>query len=224
MVRTDGAILEIGTISASTVAASIGQAVKKSGRTTGLTRSTVSGLNATISVQYENECAGGAAFTKTFTGQIVDREQPQQVPGRRRLRVADGAGRHDQPEGGRPAVRRQHDHGDRQPDRPGAELPRRHDGRAVIAARGRTSTLPGSDESFTPRAPALAGRVLSLQACRQRRTARLEFVPMMNLTRRPAVLIVLGSEDSRLAAKARTARHAAPHLPVCRWAILPCTA
>ncbi len=71
MVRTDGAILEIGTISATTVSASIGQAVKKSGRTTGLTRSSISGLNATISVQYENECAGGVAFTKTFTGQIV---------------------------------------------------------------------------------------------------------------------------------------------------------
>jgi hypothetical protein len=31
----------------------------------------VSGLNATISVAYDNECAGGSAFTKTFTGQIV---------------------------------------------------------------------------------------------------------------------------------------------------------
>lgn len=71
MVRTDGAILEVGTISATTIAASINQAVKKSGRTTGLTRSTVSGLNATISVAYENECAGGSAFTKTFTGQIL---------------------------------------------------------------------------------------------------------------------------------------------------------
>ena len=50
---------------------SINQDVKKSGRTTGLTRSKVTGLNATISVQYENECAGGVAFTKTFTGQIV---------------------------------------------------------------------------------------------------------------------------------------------------------
>ncbi len=70
-VRTDGAILEIGTISRSTVGASINQAVKKSGRTTGLTRSSVSGLNATISVTYDNECAGGIAFTKTFTGQIV---------------------------------------------------------------------------------------------------------------------------------------------------------
>jgi hypothetical protein len=70
-VRTDGSILEVGTISASTVGASVGQAVKKSGRTTGLSRSTISGLNATVSVQYENECAGGNAFTKTFTGQIV---------------------------------------------------------------------------------------------------------------------------------------------------------
>ena len=70
MVRTDGAILEVGTISGQTIAAALNQAVKKSGRTTGLTRSKVSGLNATVSVAYENECAGSAAFTKTFTGQI----------------------------------------------------------------------------------------------------------------------------------------------------------
>lgn len=73
MVNSSGAILEIGTISNQTIAASLNQAVKKSGRTTGLTRSTVTGLNATISVAYDNECAGGAAFTKTFTGQIVVR-------------------------------------------------------------------------------------------------------------------------------------------------------
>lgn len=71
MVSADGAILEIGTISSQTVSASIRQAVKKSGRTTGLTKSKVSGLNATVSVTYENECAGGTAFTKTFTGQIM---------------------------------------------------------------------------------------------------------------------------------------------------------
>ena len=70
-VRTDGSILEIGTISKTTAAAFINQPVKKSGRTTGLSRSTVSGLNATISVTYDNECAGGTAFTKTYTGQIV---------------------------------------------------------------------------------------------------------------------------------------------------------
>jgi hypothetical protein len=71
MVHTNGAILEIGVISSQTVAATLNKAVKKSGRTTNLTRSKISGLNATIRVAYENECAGGAAFTKTFTGQIV---------------------------------------------------------------------------------------------------------------------------------------------------------
>jgi hypothetical protein len=71
MVQPEGAILEIGTISGRTVEASLNQAVKKSGRTTGLTRSKVSGLNATVSVAYDNECAGGSAFTKTFTGQIL---------------------------------------------------------------------------------------------------------------------------------------------------------
>ncbi len=71
MVRDDGAILEVGVLSSSTIAASVGQLVKKSGRTTGLTRSYVSGLNGTVSIAYENECAGGDAFTKTFTGQIL---------------------------------------------------------------------------------------------------------------------------------------------------------
>src|SRR5438876_3360689 len=70
-VRTNGAILEIGTISKTTLAASLNLAVKKSGRTTGLSHSSISGLNATIRVIYDNECAGSTAFTKTFTGQIV---------------------------------------------------------------------------------------------------------------------------------------------------------
>ncbi len=71
MVDPSGAILEIGTLSSQTVAAFVNQAVKKSGRTTGLGRSKVSGLNATVSIAYEDECAGGSAFTKTFTGQII---------------------------------------------------------------------------------------------------------------------------------------------------------
>ncbi len=74
MVRTDGAILEIGTISSQTVAAAVGMAVKKSGRTTGLSRSTIIGLNATVNVGYETECAG-TAFVKQFTGQIVVRNR-----------------------------------------------------------------------------------------------------------------------------------------------------
>jgi hypothetical protein len=70
MVRTDGAILGIGTISHYITAASLNQHVKKSGRTTGLTRSTVSGLNATVRVSFTNECHG-TSYNKTFSGQIV---------------------------------------------------------------------------------------------------------------------------------------------------------
>ncbi len=71
MVDETGAILNIGTISSSTVGAFIGQAIKKMGRTTGLSRGEVDGLNATVSITYSNECAGGTAFTKTFYGQVV---------------------------------------------------------------------------------------------------------------------------------------------------------
>jgi len=70
MVRTDGSILGIGTISHSTIAASLNQNVKKSGRTTGTTHSHISGLNATVQVAYTNECNGGTYY-KTFSGQIV---------------------------------------------------------------------------------------------------------------------------------------------------------
>lgn len=75
MVETDGAILEVGPPSNSTVAAAVGQRVKKSGRTTGLTRSAVSGLFARVSVAYEDECAGQAAFTKEYTDQILVRNR-----------------------------------------------------------------------------------------------------------------------------------------------------
>ena len=70
MVRTDGAILGIGTISHNTSAASLNQHVKKSGRTSGLTHSHVSGLNATVRVAFTNECNGGTYY-KNFSGQIV---------------------------------------------------------------------------------------------------------------------------------------------------------
>lgn len=69
--RVSSQILEVGSISSSTIGASLNQAVKKSGRTTGLTRSKVSGLNATVNIQYDNECAGGNSFVQQFTGQIV---------------------------------------------------------------------------------------------------------------------------------------------------------
>lgn len=69
-VRADGAILEIGPVANTTAQAFVGQAVKKSGRTTGLSRSSVSALNATINVGYTDECAGNS-FTVQYQGQIM---------------------------------------------------------------------------------------------------------------------------------------------------------
>ena len=69
-VKTTGEILNIGTIANTTAQPFVGQRVKKSGRTTGLTSSSVSSLNATITVGYSDECAGGS-YSKTFTGQVI---------------------------------------------------------------------------------------------------------------------------------------------------------
>ena len=70
MVDTSGSILEIGKISSTPVAAFVGQKVKKSGRTSGLTRGAVTGLHATITVGYTDEC-GGNEFDSTFHDQIL---------------------------------------------------------------------------------------------------------------------------------------------------------
>jgi len=74
MVSADGAILEIGPISSIPNAAAPGQGVKKSGRTTGLTKSQVDSINATVTVQYDDE-PHGKAFTRTFTGQVLVRNR-----------------------------------------------------------------------------------------------------------------------------------------------------
>ncbi len=71
MVDPGGAILEIGRVSQTTVEPTLNLRVKKSGRTTGLTRSRISGINATVSISYNTECAGPARGTATFTNQIV---------------------------------------------------------------------------------------------------------------------------------------------------------
>jgi len=71
MVDATGAILNVGTISASTRTPSVGVAVKKMGRTTGLTRSSITAINGAFSIQYENECAGGSSFVQSYQNQIV---------------------------------------------------------------------------------------------------------------------------------------------------------
>jgi hypothetical protein len=70
MVDPEGSILEIGEISATTLEAYVGLAIKKSGRTTGLTRGTVSSINGNFNVGGTDECAGEST-TEYFTGQIV---------------------------------------------------------------------------------------------------------------------------------------------------------
>ena len=56
--------------SSTTVAPSVGLAVAKSGRTTGLTCSTVDAINETVSVDYDSSCGGAKAFTSTFSNQV----------------------------------------------------------------------------------------------------------------------------------------------------------
>ncbi|HUV37306.1 MAG TPA: hypothetical protein VMX58_10245 [Patescibacteria group bacterium] len=70
MVDPEGSILEIGVISSETMEAYVGLEVKKSGRTTGLTRGTVSAINGNFNVYGEDEC-GGNQTIEYFTGQIV---------------------------------------------------------------------------------------------------------------------------------------------------------
>ena len=62
-------ILEIGTVSPTTLDATVGLAVRKSGRTTGLTQGEVSAVDVTVDVQYTKECNKGRQ-TARFVGQI----------------------------------------------------------------------------------------------------------------------------------------------------------
>lgn len=70
-VSSDGAILGIGSVSAETAAASVGQSVQKSGRTTGHTFGSVSAIDVTIDVGYSAECGGAANQKARFVNQIL---------------------------------------------------------------------------------------------------------------------------------------------------------
>lgn len=70
-VDPSGSILRIGQLANVTLPASVGLNVKKSGRTTGFTRSSIAFIGATINVEYENECAGESRGVASFTDQIV---------------------------------------------------------------------------------------------------------------------------------------------------------
>ena len=66
-----GAIEDIGVISRAVVAPTVGMSVAKSGRTTGFTTGTISSINTSVNVQYQQRCGGGKKFTVGYTNQIV---------------------------------------------------------------------------------------------------------------------------------------------------------
>src|SRR6478609_2471782 len=81
-VDLSGNILDLGPVGTTSIAAappsatigvpSLGQAVGKSGRTTGLTCSNIQSLNLTILVNYDSVCgAASPAFTAYFTNQVT---------------------------------------------------------------------------------------------------------------------------------------------------------
>jgi hypothetical protein len=84
-VDTSGTILDLGAQSSSSIAAappsstlavpatvlSTNERVAKSGRSSGLTCSTLQSVNTTVSVDYDVACGGAKAFTSTFSNQVI---------------------------------------------------------------------------------------------------------------------------------------------------------
>lgn len=82
-VDTSGSILELGTASSTpnvpnpappastTVAPAVSMGVAKAGRSSGLTCSTISQVNALINISYSTSCSGGTTFYVQFDNQIV---------------------------------------------------------------------------------------------------------------------------------------------------------
>jgi hypothetical protein len=84
-VDTSGAILDLGAAGSTSIAAappsttvanpgtvlSTNEGVAKSGRSTGLTCSTLSSISTLVSVDYDSSCGGAKAFTATFSNQVI---------------------------------------------------------------------------------------------------------------------------------------------------------
>ena len=77
-VDSSGSILDLGTNPgdpeppAGTLAtAAMGMAVAKSGRSSGLTCSSVQTINTSVRIDYQTSCNGGTTFTVTFNNQVV---------------------------------------------------------------------------------------------------------------------------------------------------------
>jgi len=82
-VDTSGSILSLGATATGNIpdagpphqgvgiAARIGESVAKSGRTSGLSCSTIAATNLSTTVTYQTQCNGGSGFNVTYTNQVV---------------------------------------------------------------------------------------------------------------------------------------------------------
>ena len=68
---SSGFIEDIGVPGNTIQAPTVGLSVAKSGRTTGFTTGSISSINTSLSVQYQQRCGGGKKFTVSFTNQVV---------------------------------------------------------------------------------------------------------------------------------------------------------
>jgi hypothetical protein len=69
-VDSNGGILDIGEVSSAIASAELGQAVQKSGRTTGQTKGIVTAIDVTVDVGYSKECGGVSNQIARFKNQI----------------------------------------------------------------------------------------------------------------------------------------------------------
>ena len=70
VVNTSGLILDIGQVSTSTIAPILGAQVKKSGRTTGLTKGKIAVINLAVNISYNVECGIGSQVAR-FVNQFA---------------------------------------------------------------------------------------------------------------------------------------------------------
>jgi hypothetical protein len=70
-VSTTGNILEVGVPSSTEATPAVGDAVAKSGRTTGLTCATIGSVSTNVLVQYQRKCGQGRKFVIPYRNQVV---------------------------------------------------------------------------------------------------------------------------------------------------------
>jgi hypothetical protein len=70
-VSITGEILGIGVPCSNVQAPTVGLAVEKSGRTTGLQTGSITSVNTSVQIQYQKGCNSGKKFTEVYTNQVV---------------------------------------------------------------------------------------------------------------------------------------------------------